>query len=60
MFTWMMQNMATMLISAGLILIVAVIIVGMARDKKKGKSSCKGGCAGCAMNGACHQAKPEA
>lgn len=57
MFAWMIQNMATILISAGLILVVAVIIAGMVRDKKKGKSSCGGGCAGCAMNGACHQKK---
>lgn len=57
MFTWIMGNMATIIISAVLLLVVAVIIAGMVRDKRKGKSSCGCGCAGCAMNGACHPEK---
>ncbi len=63
MLTWLMENMATIIISAVLVLVVAAIIVSMVRSKRKGKSSC--GCANCpagsscAMNGACHPAKPE-
>lgn len=57
MFTWMMENMATIIISAVLILVVAAVIANMARNKRKGKSSCGCGCAGCAMNGACHPKK---
>lgn len=60
MLTWLMENMATIIISAVLVLVVAAIIVSMVRSKRKGKSSCGCGCAGCAMNGACHPAKPEA
>ncbi len=60
MLTWLMENMATIIISAVLVLVVAAIIVSMVRGKRKGKSSCGCGCAGCAMNGACHPAKPEA
>lgn len=60
MLTWLMENMATIIISAVLIFVVAAIIVSMVRGKRKGKSSCGCGCAGCAMNGACHPAKPEA
>ncbi len=59
MLAWLMENMATIIISAVLVLVVATVIVGMIRGKKKGKSSCGCGCAGCAMNGACHPTKPE-
>ncbi len=60
MLTWLMENMATIIISMVLVLVVAAILVSMVRGKRKGKSSCGCGCAGCAMNGACHPAKPEA
>lgn len=53
MFAWIMENMATIAISAGLIVVVAAIIVGMVRGRKKGKSSCGCGCAGCPAGGAC-------
>ena len=59
MLTWLMENMVTIIISAVLVLVVAAIIVSMVRSNRKGKSSCGCGCAGCAMNGACHPAKPE-
>lgn len=59
MLTWIMENMATIMISVVLIMMVAAAIVSMVRSKKKGKTSCGCGCAGCAMNGACHPAKPE-
>ena len=59
MLIWLMENMATIIISAVLVFVVAAIIVNMIRGKRKGKSSCGCGCAGCAMNGACHPAKPE-
>ncbi len=54
MLIWLMENMATIIISAVLVFVVAAIIVNMIRGKRKGKSSCGCGCAGCAMNGACH------
>lgn len=59
MFTWIMENVATIMISAVLILAVAAVIVNMVRNKRRGKSSCGCGCAGCAMNGACHPKKKE-
>ena len=59
MLTWLMENMATIIISAVLVLVAAAILVSMIRGKRKGKSSCGCGCAGCAMSGACHPAKPE-
>lgn len=54
MFAWVMENMATVIISAVLIIVVGTVVVSMVRNKKKGKSSCGCGCAGCAMNGSCH------
>ena len=65
MLTWLMENMATIIISAVLVLVVAAAIASIVRGKRKGKSSCGCGCASCpagsmcAMNGACHPAKPE-
>ena len=59
MFTWLMENMATIIVSAVLVLVVAAAIASIVRGKRKGKSSCGCGCAGCAMNGVCHPAKPE-
>lgn len=54
MFAWLMENMATIIISAILLAAVAAVIAGMVRGKRKGKSACGCGCAGCSMNGFCH------
>ena len=50
-------HLPTILIITGLILFFGLLVYSLIRDKKKGKSSCCGGCAGCAMAGRCH---PEA
>ena len=52
--TWLSQNLPTVLICLGLAALVTLIIIGMIRDRKKGKTSC-GGCAGCPMSGSCHK-----
>lgn len=57
MFAWICNNIATIIICAVLIAVVAAIIVSMVRDKKKGKSSCGCGCAGCPMSGSCNSKK---
>lgn len=54
MFVWIAENIWTIIICAALILIVASIIVGLVKNKKKGKSSCGCSCAHCAMAGSCH------
>jgi len=51
---WLSQNIGTILICAVLIAFFALLIWSLVRDRKKGKSSCCGGCAGCAMAGHCH------
>lgn len=58
MITWIAGNLATIIISAILVIIVAAVIASMVSNKRKGKTSCGCGCAGCTMSGACHPAKP--
>ena len=57
MLAFISDNIATVIICAVLIAVVAAIIVGMAKYRKKGKSSCGCGCAGCPMNGSCRRVK---
>ncbi len=57
MLSWLTANIGTVLITLLLIAIVAVIVVKLRKDKKKGVSSCGGNCAHCAMSGTCHQKK---
>ena len=54
MLNWIANNIATILISLGLLIIVFAIIVKLVKDKKTGKSSCGCNCAHCAMAGSCH------
>lgn len=59
MLTWIMENMATIVVSAILLFAVAAVITSMVKNKRKGKSSCGCGCAGCAMSGVCHPKREE-
>lgn len=54
MLQWISANIGTILISLVLLAVVALIIRSMMRDKKQGRSSCGGNCAGCAACGSCH------
>ena len=54
MTAWLTQHIGTILIITVLIAFFALLIWSLVRDKKQGKSSCCGGCAGCAMAGHCH------
>ena len=57
MLTWIKANLATVIISAVLLVIVAAIIVSIVKDKRRGKSSCGCKCASCPMSGSCHKKK---
>ena len=57
MLAWISENIATIIISAVLTLVVAAIVISMIKNKKKGKSSCGCGCADCPMSGSCHPKK---
>ena len=55
MFSWLCQNIATIIVCAVLIAIVALIIVYLRRKKKNGSNcSCGCGCENCALSGQCH------
>lgn len=53
MLTWILENMATIIICAILLAVVTAIIINMIRKKRKGKSSCGCGCSTCPMSGTC-------
>lgn len=57
MLAWLCENIASIIICAVLIAVVAAIIVSMIKNRKKGKSSCGCGCANCPMSGSCHSDK---
>ena len=51
MLEFLAANIGTILIGLLVAGIIALIILSMVLDKKKGKSSCGCGCANCAMKG---------
>ena len=54
MLAWLSQNIYTILIIAALALVFTLMIRSLIRGRKSGKSSCCGGCAGCANACYCH------
>ena len=54
MLLWLKANFSTIIISVILVIIVALIIRKMIKDKRQGKSSCSCGCSNCALKGQCH------
>ena len=58
MFEWIGKNIGTIIIVAVLAALVALIIVKLVGDRKKGKSaSCGCGCDACALHDKCHAKK---
>ena len=53
---WITQNLGTIIICTILAAFFGILIAGLLKDRKAGKSSCCGGCSGCAMAGRCHGA----
>ena len=49
------ENAGTIVVSLALIGAVALIILRLRRDKKRGKSACGGNCGCCPMGGSCHK-----
>lgn len=52
MLAWFVNHAATILISIAVLAVVVLIVAGMVKNKKKGKTSC--GCGNCPMGEACH------
>lgn len=55
MVEFLTANLGTIVVGAVLLAIVALIIVNMVKDKKKGKNSCGCGCSNCPSSGICHK-----
>ncbi len=53
MLAWLSANLINIVLVAAVALIVALLIRGMVRDKKAGKSACGGNCASCGACGGC-------
>jgi len=47
------ENRATILVLSLLILLFALLILGLIRDRRRGKGGCGGGCGGCAFSDKC-------
>lgn len=54
MLQFLSGNWGTILVLAVVAAIVAVVVRGMVRRKKAGKSGCGCGCSGCPSKGICH------
>ncbi len=52
---WFIDNIGSIIVGAILVSIVALLIIGNIRNKKKGKSGCGCGCSKCSLNGICHK-----
>lgn len=54
MLHFLAENWGTLVVGLAVLGIVAAIVRGQIKSRKKGGSSCGCGCAGCAMSGSCH------
>ena len=57
MLSWLTANGGTIGVIVLLLLVTSGIVAGMVRNRKKGTSSCGGGCSNCPMSGSCHTKK---
>ena len=52
---WIIENIGSILVGAMLLGLVALLIVGSIKGKKKGKGGCGCGCSECSMKEICHK-----
>ena len=57
MLEWIAANAANIIISAALLVIVALAVISIVRRKKSGKGSCGCGCGNCPQSGYCNSAQ---
>ena len=55
MFSWLLENLATMIIGIMQLALVVFITVRLVKNKRRGKSACGCACSACPMEGACHR-----
>ena len=53
MISWLSANLINLALIAALALIVGLVVRGMIRDRRAGKSACGGSCASCGACSAC-------
>ena len=56
---WLVANGGSVAVGVVVLAVIAAIVAGMIKNRKKGKSSCGCGCASCALAGQCHASKTE-
>ena len=56
MLSWIISNLASIIISMILILVIVIIVIRMVKNKREGKTSCGCGCGSCPMSESCHKA----
>ena len=54
MWSWLQDNIGTIVVCALLAVALGAIAVKMIKDRMQGRSSCGCGCSNCAMQGKCH------
>lgn len=54
MLNWLCANWGNIIALMAVVLLCALAICSMLRDRKNGKSSCGESCGGCALEGECH------
>ena len=54
MFTWLAENIGTIIVVIILLCIVTAILAVRIHNRRLGKSSCGCNCQHCAMSGSCH------
>ncbi len=52
--SWLADNLGTIIVALVLAGVMAAVIVGLVKNRKKGKTSCGCNCAHCAMSETCH------
>ena len=57
MFSWIAENLATILICIVLLILVGTILFVLVRNRRRGKTSCGCSCTNCPMSGSCHPKK---
>ena len=49
MFVWIADNAVTLITAAVVLAAIAVAVITLVRDKKRGSGGCSGNCAACGM-----------
>ena len=55
MINYLISNIGTICVGTVLAFVLIMIVRGLIKDKKAGKSSCGCGCSSCAMSCSCHK-----